>query len=426
MRRVLFPLLLLCLAATAAAADDKPRLRLDGKDITLAGGLQRDSQDRVWISAGDLRRALDVIVKPLIPRPPQGRKPDRRREREGWLLCGRERCATYKGKVQGSLAEPAFELGKAAKLMGYAYKRKGAVHDVRTPRGGWSVPQPKRGRLGSQMPDFALTFMDGGTHRVREARGKRLLLVTWASWSPTRKALDPWRTVIESRGDKDLILVLAALDVEGEEHVRSYAQFAGAVNVAIDRNAELARHLPLRDVGHWYYIDELGVLRAEGTKPDDDALAWIDLHLAEKPVVREPPKPGRTPKVDLTVLRERVEAQPKRAEPRLALLTALGTDATHAAERLAQARALVEQHPKSAPFAFRLAALLLDAGDRSEALRVLEDARRRVPNAWYLRKQYWALWQPSRYYTGPIDVAWEKKQRKREELEFGKLGRRRR
>ena len=416
-------LLLVFTCLSQGAAEDAPRLRVDDKDVVLPGGLQRTADGRTWITASDLRRALDVIVKPVIPRPPQGRKPDRRREREGWLLCGLEACETYRGEVTGIAADPAFELAKVAKLLGMRHRVKGSVHDVQTPRGRWSVPTPKRARMGRLLPNVELTFMDGGTHRIREARGKRLLLVTWASWSPTRTLLDPWRSAIVQRASKDVILVLAAIDVEGEEHVRNYAQFAGATNVAIDRHATLARHLPMTDVGHWYYIDELGVLRAEGKRPDADALAWIDLLLAETPTPREPTPPGRTPRVDLTVLRERADAEPKRAEPLLALLAAL-KGSEHAAERLKRTKDLVAAHPKVAPFAFRLAALHLEAGDRPSAIAVLDEARRRVPKAWYLRKQYWALWQPNRYYAGPIDTAWEREQRKQEEKEFGNPGRR--
>ena len=89
---------------------------------------------------------------------------------------------------------------------------------------------------------------------------------------------------------------------------------------------------------------------------------------------------------------------------------------------LEQARALVTAKPKVPAHAFRLAALLLDAGDASAALKVLDDARRRTPGAWYLRKQYWALWQPNRFYAGAIDTKWIKEQSKRErdELDYPK------
>ena len=419
-------LLLIVLAGAAVAtAGEPPRLRVDGKDVTLAGGLQRTADGRVWITAEDLRSALDVVVKPLIPRPPQGRRPDRRREKGGWLLCGRDVCDTYRGEVQGSTANPAFELARVAKQLGMTHAQREGVHRIERNKGGWAPPKARRASLGRLLPDFELTFLDGSTHRVRDARGTRLLLVTWASWSPTRAQLDPWRVAMEQRADRNVILVLAAIDVEGAEHVRDYAQFAGAVNVAIDRNADLARHLLMNDVGHWYYVDELGVLRAEGSKPDADALAWIDEHLEEKPTVRAAAPAGRTPRAELTVLRERAAAQPKRAEATLALLAALQGD-EHAAERRRLAEALVAQHPKVAPFAFRLAALRLDAGDREGALRALDEARRRVPGAWYLRKQYWALWQPNRYYMGAIDAAWEREQRKQEEKEFGNPGRGRR
>jgi len=33
---------------------------------------------------------------------------------------------------------------------------------------------------------------------------------------------------------------------------------------------------------------------------------------------------------------------------------------------------------------------------------------------WTLRKQYWALAHPEHFYAGPIDLAWQKAQRKKE------------
>jgi len=36
--------------------------------------------------------------------------------------------------------------------------------------------------LGTQAPDFALPDLAGRTHTLAEHRGKKILLVAWASW----------------------------------------------------------------------------------------------------------------------------------------------------------------------------------------------------------------------------------------------------
>ena len=36
--------------------------------------------------------------------------------------------------------------------------------------------------LSLEAPDFALPDLDGTIHRLSDYRGKRVLLVTWASW----------------------------------------------------------------------------------------------------------------------------------------------------------------------------------------------------------------------------------------------------
>lgn len=426
MRRAM-PILLALLAPlcmTDAWGEENSTLRVDGKAVALPAGLQPGADGRVWITAGDLRAALDVIVKRVIPKPPTGRRPDKRRERDGWLVCGRGVCDRYRGKAEGSFTEPSFELARVAKLLGMRHRVKGGVHELHSPA---RPPTSDTGhaRLDRLAPDLRLERLGGAPLRLRDLRGHRMLLVTWATWSATREQVEAWRLAIQTRAQEGVKLVLVALEAEGDEHVRDFVALDRAAHeiVAIDRHAEMPRRFPMTDVGRWWYVDELGIVRAEGTRPDSDALAWIDLLLAEEATPRARPAPAAaTLGPSLTVLRERADAEPEAIAPTLALLDALGDE--HAAERITRARALVAAHPKQAWLAFRLAALLLAAGKHGEAVAALDEARRRTPRAWYLRRQYWALWEPNRYYDGAIDTAWERQQRREDEKAFGRPQRR--
>ncbi len=409
--------------APPATAEDIPPLFLDDDPVVLKEGLQVSADGTLWMTRDDAERTLGVTLKRLIPQPLSGKRPQPRREQDSWILCNKTTCATYRGKVAGLSTSPAFDLARLAKTLGFRFKKSARALHLRSPTKPPAGTQA-RGRLGGKAPDLTLTFLDGSQRRLLGQTGKRVLLVTWAPWSKTREKLRAWRAAWSQRAARDVVLWLAALDVEGAPRVKQYVDAGFDAPVAVDRKAELARAFRLKDVGHWYLIDELGILRAEGTRLDAVALQWIDLHLDEKLFASQAPAPATPKKVELLVLRERVQAEPRDAAPRLALLDALG--AAERAEALGVASRLVQLQPTSMPFAFRLAALHMDGGDYAAAVKVLDAARRQSPGTWYMRKQYWALAEPNRFYAGAIDTAWQAAQRKKERAELDHPKRRRR
>jgi hypothetical protein len=62
-----------------------------------------------------------------------------------------------------------------------AHRGQGAVHDASGDR--WSFGPPATSRLASGFaPDFELPDFEGRMHRLSHYRGKKVLLMTWASW----------------------------------------------------------------------------------------------------------------------------------------------------------------------------------------------------------------------------------------------------
>lgn len=65
-------------------------------------------------------------------------------------------------------------------------RKIGQAYVVDTDTGVWSfgeIPQQVASTLGSAVaPDFELTDRDGDTVRLSDFRGKKVLLLTWASW----------------------------------------------------------------------------------------------------------------------------------------------------------------------------------------------------------------------------------------------------
>jgi tetratricopeptide (TPR) repeat protein len=67
---------------------------------------------------------------------------------------------------------------------------------------------------------------------------------------------------------------------------------------------------------------------------------------------------------------------------------------------------------------FELAVVLLERGEREEAIAELRRAVRLDPQNWLIRKQLWAVHTPEAFYSGPVDYAWQKQQMEKEAAEL--------
>lgn len=67
---------------------------------------------------------------------------------------------------------------------------------------------------------------------------------------------------------------------------------------------------------------------------------------------------------------------------------------------------------REAELRFRAAAAALTQGDSNTALALLRKAVQLDPDNWLIRKQMWALEDPDRFYSGPVDYEWQKRQLK--------------
>lgn len=150
--------------AVARGADQNTRIVIyDGiaTDVSAAPGASSD----LWITTGDLSRATRFVIKP------QG-------------VCRDELCfplpknrkaefVSKKGKTT------LFNLSEFARLI-----RQPVVVDQKN--GVWyfgARNAEQNGYLTSlEAPNFTLPDLSGKLHSLADFRGKRVLLVTWASW----------------------------------------------------------------------------------------------------------------------------------------------------------------------------------------------------------------------------------------------------
>jgi hypothetical protein len=129
----------------------------------------REDAGQLWITTADLKRATRFEVKP------QG-------------VCRDELCFPlpkakhdafiYKDSSNGNSSQTWFNITAFAQLV-----HQPVAHDAALATWYFGLRSDQRQQLSSlQAPDFILPDLQGQPHRLSDFRGKKILLVTWASW----------------------------------------------------------------------------------------------------------------------------------------------------------------------------------------------------------------------------------------------------
>jgi hypothetical protein len=128
--------------------------------VTEIGGA-RASGDRLWLVKDDVHRATGFALKP-----------------EG--LCRDETCVPVpRGRESEFVQGDAIDIAAFWRHMGHPVASDGTGDTWVL---GTGPGERARALSSLQAPDFALPDLDGRRHALAEQRGKKVLLVTWASW----------------------------------------------------------------------------------------------------------------------------------------------------------------------------------------------------------------------------------------------------
>jgi len=155
-------LLLIMAAFPAIAKETRATIVYDDVATELSGANEEASQ--LWITTADLTRATHFELKP------QG-------------VCQEKLCFPIpKARKQEFLRNNAgkswFNLTAFAQLV-----RQPVAHDAGLSTWYFGLRADQRQTLSSlQAPDFTLPDINGKTHSLSDFRGKKVFLVTWASW----------------------------------------------------------------------------------------------------------------------------------------------------------------------------------------------------------------------------------------------------
>ena len=125
--------------------------------LTVSGDFTVDATNGLWLTAADAKRMTGWELKP-----------------EG--LCRDDQCMPLPATAtQGGRVDVEF-----------AWRRLGnpVVHDEarETWALGTGAEDTNTTLAGLMAPDFTLPDLEGTPHTLSDLRGKKVLLVTWASW----------------------------------------------------------------------------------------------------------------------------------------------------------------------------------------------------------------------------------------------------
>jgi AhpC/TSA family len=159
-----FAMICLIVAANAVVVEAGVRVVIyDNRTTEVAPAPATLNTDDLWVTLADLKRATGFVIKP------QG-------------ICRDELCFPIpKARRSAFLSKQRsttwFNLSEFARLLRQPVAREKEVWYF-GPR-----PDEQNSFISSLIaPDFKLPDMNGKQHSLSDFRGKKVLLITWASW----------------------------------------------------------------------------------------------------------------------------------------------------------------------------------------------------------------------------------------------------
>jgi peroxiredoxin len=224
-----------------------------------------------------------------------------------------------------------------------------------------------------EAPDFTLPDLEGRLHRLSDYRGRRVFLVTWASWCGCRGELPSWQSLHEAAKERGFTVLAVALDQP--DAARPWIEAASpSYPCLIDRDHLAAELYNLVNVPSAVWIDEAGhMVRPPETAGMTDSFRAMDRQTFALPEAARD-------------IRDRAKAAYLDAVRDWALRGAASPHALGAETVLSRLKvpdaAVAEAHAH-----FRLGQALLRDGRADEAAAAFAEATRLHPASWAMWRQ---------------------------------------
>ena len=127
---------------------------------------------------------------------------------------------------------------------------------------GTPAPRPAEApAVGYPAPDFTALTLDGGTLRLRDLRGRPVLLNFWATWcEPCRVEMPALQRVHEAYGDR--VAIVGVNLQEPADVVRTFVEGYGYTwTFVLDPDFSIADRYRIRPIPTSVFIDADGVIR---------------------------------------------------------------------------------------------------------------------------------------------------------------------
>jgi peroxiredoxin len=311
--------------------------------------------------------------------------------RTGWAIkpegaCRGERCIPL---------DAPFDVRQLATRLGMAL-----VHDER--HALWALGPESGGHAlaSTELPDISLPDRHGDGFPLRSLLGKKVLMVTWASWCGCRSDLSGWRKLREELNPQGLEVVSVALDTGGRSAAGPWIDKARSTHPSLIDEAHVFDELfGVVNVPSGIWVDEHGTI----VRPPEPAFPWRPRQPSEELLAQLP-----------ELSREQLqEAQKMRIEPdryvaALRDWVAHGESSRYALppEEVIERSTPRDGEGSRAAACFELAQHLQRRGHASDAVRWFREAHSLAPENWTYKRQAWSLADPLQGRTESYDSDW--------------------
>jgi peroxiredoxin len=311
--------------------------------------------------------------------------------RTGWTVKPEGACRAHECVP----LEAPFDVRKLARGLGMAL-----VHDEK--HSLWALGPESGGHAlsSAELPDIALPDRHGQDFALSSLRGRKVVMVTWASWCGCRSDLAGWRRLREELYPQGLEVVSVALDTQGSDAAGPWIDKARSTHPAlIDETHVFDELFGVVNVPSGMWIDEEGVI----VRPPEPAFPWVPRQPSEELL-------AKLPELSVEQLREaqKIRIEPERYVAALRDWVANGERSQYALapeEVVERSQARDLEHSRAAA-CFEMAQHLQRSGHADDAVAWFREAHRLAPENWTYKRQAWALADPLQGPTEAYDSDW--------------------
>ncbi|WP_110111829.1 TlpA disulfide reductase family protein [Bacillus sp. CGMCC 1.16541] len=145
--------------------------------------------------------------------------------------------------------------------------------------------QPGMGLLeGQRPPNIELTTLDGGSFRLNDYRGKKVILNFWATWCPPCKAEMPDMQKLYEKYGKENVEIVAVNLTQAEKNKEDIQRFKEEYGltfiIPLDETGTIANQYNVYSIPTSYILDEEGLIQQQIIGPM--TYEWMEEQIQSK------------------------------------------------------------------------------------------------------------------------------------------------